>query len=112
MPAREVFKAALLANAHSLILSHNHPSGSIQPSDQDIRLTRALVSVGEVHRTERMRDLYSSVSAVEQRDGIGKVLDLAGAGIPSDPGAANGMHCGMHPPEVVCNPAGANARCV
>jgi integrase len=64
------------------------------------------------HRTERMRDLYSSVSAGEQRDGIGKVLDLASAGIPSEPAAASGMHCGMHRGQAVLNPAGANARCV
>jgi integrase len=64
------------------------------------------------HRTERMRDLYSSVSAGEQRDGIGKVLHLASAGIPSETASASGMHCGMHPAQAVLNPAGANARCV
>ena len=64
------------------------------------------------HRTERMRDHYSSVSASEQREGIGKVLQLASAVVPSESDGAGGMHCGMHSPEVVCNPAGANARCV
>lgn len=48
MPAREVFKAALLANARSLLLAHNHPSGSTRPSDTDVRLTRNLVAVGEL----------------------------------------------------------------
>ncbi len=45
---REVFKAAIVANAHSIVLGHNHPSGSVQPSDGDIRLTRRLVRVGEL----------------------------------------------------------------
>jgi DNA repair protein RadC len=48
MPGREIFKAALLANACSLILAHNHPSGSAQPSPQDIRLTRLLIAAGEL----------------------------------------------------------------
>lgn len=48
MPAREVFKAALLANAFSFILAHNHPSGSPKPSVQDVRLTRSLIEAGEL----------------------------------------------------------------
>src|SRR5947207_14841001 len=32
---REVFKPAILANAASLILVHNHPSGDPEPSDED-----------------------------------------------------------------------------
>ena len=48
MPAREVFKAALLANAFSVVLAHNHPSGDPKPSRPDIRLTRSLVEAGEL----------------------------------------------------------------
>jgi DNA repair protein RadC len=48
MPAREVFKAALLANAFSVILAHNHPSGSIKPSPRDISVTRSLMQAGEL----------------------------------------------------------------
>ncbi len=39
---REVVKAALLHNAASVILCHNHPSGSTKPSESDLLLTRAL----------------------------------------------------------------------
>ncbi|MFZ6673856.1 RadC family protein [Undibacterium sp. Xuan67W] len=39
---REVVKAALQHNAASIILAHNHPSGSAEPSDADITLTRTL----------------------------------------------------------------------
>jgi DNA repair protein RadC len=48
MPAREVFKAALLANACSLILAHNHPSGDSKPSFHDVRLTHSLIDAGEL----------------------------------------------------------------
>ena len=40
---REVFKGALLANAYALILAHNHPSGTPEPSESDLLLTRALM---------------------------------------------------------------------
>jgi DNA repair protein RadC len=43
---REVFKAALLANAAAIILGHNHPSGDCAPSPDDITLTQRLVAAG------------------------------------------------------------------
>jgi DNA repair protein RadC len=46
--ARELFKSALLANAHSVILCHNHPSGDLTPSDEDIALTGKIVNAGEI----------------------------------------------------------------
>ncbi|PIE56066.1 MAG: hypothetical protein CSA34_05825 [Desulfobulbus propionicus] len=39
---REVIKAALARNASALVIAHNHPSGSLSPSAQDKKLTRAL----------------------------------------------------------------------
>lgn len=45
---RLVYMAALKANAHSIILAHNHPSGSTFPSEQDIRLTRNVYQAGKV----------------------------------------------------------------
>ncbi|MFA9438622.1 DNA repair protein RadC [Uliginosibacterium sp. sgz301328] len=41
---REVVKLALSHNAAGVILAHNHPSGSVEPSSSDEALTRALVS--------------------------------------------------------------------
>jgi len=46
--ARELFKSALLANAHSVVLCHNHPSGDLTPSDDDIALTRRISDVGDI----------------------------------------------------------------
>jgi len=45
---REVFKAAILANAASVALAHNHPSGSTEPSREDIEITRRLFKAGEL----------------------------------------------------------------
>ena len=47
MTGREVFKPAILANAHSIILGHNHPSGDPQPSPSDVSVTRILVAAGK-----------------------------------------------------------------
>jgi DNA repair protein RadC len=45
---REVFKAAILANAAKLILLHNHPSGNPGPSDQDHLVTKRMAKAGEL----------------------------------------------------------------
>lgn len=44
--AREIFKGAILANADSIIVAHNHPSGNGEPSSPDIALTKMLVKAG------------------------------------------------------------------
>ncbi|HWP91814.1 MAG TPA: JAB domain-containing protein [Thermodesulfobacteriota bacterium] len=44
---REVFKFALLSNAAGVILGHNHPSGNLTPSPEDLSITRCLVGVGK-----------------------------------------------------------------
>ena len=45
---REVFRNAVSAGASSLVLAHNHPSGDVSPSQDDINLTRRLVQAGEI----------------------------------------------------------------
>lgn len=45
---REVFKRALLNNACAIILSHNHPSGDVTPSDDDIATTNRMIEAGKV----------------------------------------------------------------
>ena len=42
-----IFKSALEHLAQSLILVHNHPSGNLKPSHQDIKLTERLVKAGK-----------------------------------------------------------------
>ena len=43
-----IFRAALEEKAVSIVLSHNHPSGNEKPSQQDIELTKKIVSAGKV----------------------------------------------------------------
>ena len=43
---REILKTAILSNANSMMLFHNHPSGTVSPSDIDIRTTARLQEVG------------------------------------------------------------------
>lgn len=45
---REVFEPALQLSAASIIVAHNHPSGSLEPSDADIEVTRRLVEAGKL----------------------------------------------------------------
>ncbi len=44
---RDIFKGAILANATSIVLVHNHPSGDPAPSNADIALTRRIRECGE-----------------------------------------------------------------
>jgi DNA repair protein RadC len=48
MYPREVFKAAVLVNAASVILVHNHPSGDPTPSTVDCELARRTKQAGEI----------------------------------------------------------------
>jgi DNA repair protein RadC len=45
---REVLQPAIIRNAASIILAHNHPSSDVSPSKDDIELTRRLVKAGEI----------------------------------------------------------------
>lgn len=45
---REVFKSAILSNASSIILAHNHPSGDPEPSRHDIEVTKRLAEAGNL----------------------------------------------------------------
>ena len=45
---RELFQRAILGNAASLILAHNHPSGDPTPSPEDVELTKRLVDAGKL----------------------------------------------------------------
>lgn len=45
---REVFKVAILSNAASIIIFHNHPSGDTTPSNEDIDVTKRLNDAGRL----------------------------------------------------------------
>lgn len=45
---KRIFKTAIDAKAASIILCHNHPSGSVKPSESDYKLTKKLKDSGEI----------------------------------------------------------------
>lgn len=45
---RIIYATALQCGATSLIIMHNHPSGNIQPSTEDVNLTKKVNAAGEV----------------------------------------------------------------
>lgn len=45
---REVFKRAMLNNAASIMLFHNHPSGDPEPSAMDVEITKRLRDAGDI----------------------------------------------------------------
>ena len=47
---RLIIQAALLTNSEALILAHNHPSGNLKPSTEDIRLTKQVTDAAQLMR--------------------------------------------------------------
>jgi DNA repair protein RadC len=45
---REVFRRAVTEGSASIIIAHNHPSGDVTPSDNDLTFTRRLLEAGEI----------------------------------------------------------------
>ena len=43
---REVFRFALLVNARSVVVAHNHPSGNLEPSRADVQVSKQLQAAG------------------------------------------------------------------
>jgi len=46
--AREVFRPAIECNAAAVVLAHNHPSGEVTPSKEDVDITADLVRAGKI----------------------------------------------------------------
>jgi DNA repair protein RadC len=75
---REVFRPAVLANACSIILFHNHPSGDIEPSVKDIEITRRLMEAGRVMGLEVAdhiivaRNRFASLRRLGYMEGTGE----------------------------------------
>jgi len=60
---REVFKSAILNNCASIIVSHQHPSQDVQPSHEDIEVTRRLVEAGKILGIEVLDHLIVNADA-------------------------------------------------
>ena len=71
---REVFKAAMLSNAASIICGHNHPSGDPAPSYADKEMTIRLVTAG------KLLDM-PVVDHIIIGDGTGRYMSFADEGL-------------------------------
>ncbi|MGM0877471.1 MAG: JAB domain-containing protein [Bacillota bacterium] len=60
---REVFKSAILNNSASIIVSHQHPSQEIDPSREDIEVTKGLVECGRILGIEVLDHIIVNASA-------------------------------------------------
>ena len=60
---REIFKEAYLLSSSGLICMHNHPSGEILPSNEDIELTKSLVEIGKIQGINVLDHLIISDNA-------------------------------------------------
>jgi DNA repair protein RadC len=45
---RETFRRAVIAGSASIIVAHNHPSGEVEPSDEDTKTTKLLFESGNL----------------------------------------------------------------
>ena len=59
-----IFKFALLCNASSIILTHNHPSGSTTPSQEDIQVTRRVKDAGDLLSVPLLDHIITTPSGV------------------------------------------------
>lgn len=68
---REIFKFAIENSSASIILIHNHPSGNLEPSNEDIAITKKMVDAGKILNIEVLDHIIiggnSFTSMVERR---------------------------------------------
>lgn len=57
---REIFKEAYKNSASSIVCMHNHPSGDLTPSIDDIQLTESLIEIGRISGINVMDHLIIS----------------------------------------------------
>lgn len=61
-----LFKTAILSNASSIIVLHNHPSSSLEPSDQDINITRRIMIGAKLMDIQMMDHIIVGAGNTEQ----------------------------------------------
>ncbi len=79
---RELVKRALEHNAAALVVAHNHPSGSLKPSTQDLNLTRSLYLVCSFMNMQLLDHLIIGVHTDD--DAGSKVFSFADHGIMAE----------------------------
>jgi len=73
---REVFRAAIVANAAAILLVHNHPSGDPSPSDADIKVTRDLIRAGQLLKIEVVDHVVIGRAAADRQKDYSSLKEL------------------------------------
>jgi DNA repair protein RadC len=73
---REVFRAAIAANAAALVLAHNHPSGDPTPSEADIKVTRDLIRAGQLLKIEVIDHIIIGRATAERQKDYASLREL------------------------------------
>lgn len=73
----DVFTEALKVGAASVIVAHNHPSGSTTPSDDDVALTQRLIDLGRMHGIPLFDHLVLGSPGSEEDKGFASIRNLA-----------------------------------
>lgn len=73
---REVFRAAIVANAAGIVLVHNHPSGDPTPSDADIKVTRDLIRAGQLLKIEVVDHIIIGRATAERTKDYSSLREL------------------------------------
>ncbi len=73
---REVFRAAIAANAACVILVHNHPSGDPTPSEADIKATRDLIRAGQLLKIEVLDHVILGRATAERTKDYASLREL------------------------------------
>ena len=73
---RDVFRAAIAANAAGVVLVHNHPSGDPSPSEADIKVTRDLIRAGQLLKIEVVDHLIIGRAAADRAKDYASLREL------------------------------------
>jgi DNA repair protein RadC len=73
---REVFRAAITANAAAIVLVHNHPSGDPTPSEADIKTTRDLIRAGQLLKIEVLDHIIIGHATAERAKDYSSLREL------------------------------------
>ncbi|MBW8865402.1 MAG: DNA repair protein RadC [Verrucomicrobia bacterium] len=73
---RDVFRAAIAANAAGVVLVHNHPSGDPTPSEADIKVTRDLIRAGQLLKIEVVDHVIIGRASAERAKDYSSLREL------------------------------------
>jgi DNA repair protein RadC len=73
---REVFRAAIVANAAGIVLVHNHPSGDPTPSEADIKVTCDLIRAGQLLKIDVLDHVIIGRASAERAKDYSSLREL------------------------------------